>query len=146
MATTTENKTANSRVIKAAFARLKAGEQSTVEAGMKSLLQEAMEYAIRTHDEKHPNHVQGKGDYGWVLMHDGRQIAIRTNAPDNSGPARAQLEKVAQSQGGGSGWHGFLLAYMLGYYSVDYEMNILYDTSAEIAVRFRQFFKKVQVQ
>lgn len=135
----------NDAVINRAFKRLKSNKDRVIEAGMKDLLDNAMLYAIGAHDHDHWFHKSTADTYGWILLHDGRDVAHNVNeGRHGEGNALGDLMAVSRlvSQ---KGWVGVLLAYMGEpmYFVVEYEENILAQTANVTKENFKLFFNIV---
>lgn len=134
----------NERKIMQAFERFKANSYERVLVVLKDLMQEAMEFALKTHDERHRNHLEMGDGYGWALWHRGTLVAYDIAAINSeiSGDAFEKLMAISPYQHRGR-WFGVLLADMQPshYFAVDYENDILNQTAQMSSEKFRQFFK-----
>jgi hypothetical protein len=138
-------KKANERVIKNAFARLKATKDEVIRAGMYGLLEDAVQHALDAHDSKHQSHIELGDTYGWMLVHNRKIEEIAVVATDNNvGRATKQLKATLKDLPS-NGWAGVVMAGLepAEYFSVIYEMGML-DYALQItAQNFNQYFKKL---
>lgn len=141
----------NSATIKRAFKRLQDNFDVVAEAGMKALLQNAMIYALTSHDQKHFGHRITRDSYGWLLLHDGRAVAHEVNeGRHGEGSAYSSLMDVSREVPA-KGWIGILLASMEAetdhssniFFVVEYEQDILRETEDSLRSNFGKYFKKL---
>lgn len=139
-------KKANEKVIKNAFARLRATKDEVIRAGMYGLLEDAVQIALEAHDERHQSHIELGDTYGWMLLHNGKIEEISVVATnDNIGEATKKLKRLAIRKSFSRGWVGVVMAGLepANYFSVIYEMGML-DFSLQITKEnFNQYFKKL---
>lgn len=120
----------NGKVIQNAFARFNRSKDDSIRSGLRRVLEDAMEWALLLHDDKHQKHITLGDNYGWAVVHNGKIVEKGVNAKSGKrGEAADELRKVASECGGG--WQGILMAGMgnkRNYYAFDYELDILIDT------------------
>lgn len=142
----------NDDVIKRAFRTLVGSRDAAIEAGMRSLMQNAMLYAIGIHDNTHYGHRITANSYGWLLMHNGSTVDIVVNeGRHGEGRARDDLMEVSR-EAKQTGWVGILLASMEAetdrsgnvYFVVEYEQDILRETQESIKDSFNRYFKPLR--
>lgn len=134
----------NSTTIQNAFERLARAKDDFARNTLKKALANAMEWALLSHDDRHPQHMILGDNYGWAVVHDGEIVEMDVKAPyGEDGMAETQLRKVARSSKR-NGWYGILMAGMddgkITYYSVDYELGILGSTMDFVRNNFSDFF------
>lgn len=135
----------NDRVIENAFALMSAFKDETIRAGMYGLLEDAVQYALEIHDERHRSHIEIGDTYGWMLVHNHRieEISVVATA-DNRGKASKQLRsKLAKLPS--KGWVGVVMAGLrpANYFSVTYEVGIINKTAQMTRQRFSQYFIEI---
>lgn len=132
----------NSTTIDRAFTRFKIAGYELILSVMKELMQSAMEFALREHDERHQHHLEMGDGYGWALWHQGTLVAynITSGSGELSGDAMGKLmDRTARTRD----WYGVLLADMKPshYFAVDYENDMLTATANMSKTAFQRFFK-----
>lgn len=140
------NKAENTKIIKRAFANFVFSQERIVKAGMISLLDDAVIYALQSHDENHPDHLRFGDTYGWMLFHNGLVVESKVNSNDQmAGTVTKQLMRL-KGNAPKSGWFGIVMAGMdpPTYYSVDYETDILNETINMTKQKFLQYFKPIK--
>jgi hypothetical protein len=138
-------KKANERVIKNAFARLKATKDEVIRAGMYGLLEDAVQHALDAHDSKHQSHIELGDTYGWMLVHNRKIEEIAVVATDNNvGRATKQLKATLKDLPS-NGWAGVVMAGLepANYFAVTYEVGIINNTAAMTKQRFTQYFTEI---
>lgn len=138
-------KKANAQIIKNAFARFTANKDEVIRRGMYGLLEDAVDFALAIHDERHQAHIEIGDTYGWMLVHNHRiqEIAVVATA-DNRGKATKQLRaKLAKLPA--KGWIGVVMAGLspANYFSVSYEIGIINNTSDMTKQKFLQYFTEI---
>lgn len=138
-------KKANQQIIKNAFARLKYTKDEVIRSGMYRILEDAVQYALYIHDEKHRSHIEIGDTYGWMLVRNHRieEIAVVATA-ENKGKATKQLRsKLAKLPS--KGWIGVVMAGLepANYFSVTYELGILNKTAQMTEQVFTQYFTEI---
>ena len=138
-------KNANKLTIKNAFARLIATKDEVIEAGMYAMLEDAVQIALKAHNEQHRNHIEIGDTYGWMLVHNHqiREIAVVSTA-NNKGRAtkqlRAKLKELPQK-----GWVGVVMAGLqpANYFSLEYEEKMLTYSKRVTKINFSLYFKQI---
>lgn len=138
-------KKANAQIIKNAFARFTANKDEIIRSGMYELLEDAVQYALAIHDERHQAHIEIGDTYGWMLVHNHRiqEIAVVATA-DNRGKATKKLRsKLAKLPA--KGWIGVVMAGLepADYFIVTYEVSIINKTANMTKQRFLQYFTEI---
>lgn len=135
---------ANEKVIANAFLRFRATREFVMSNGMRSLLREAVRYAIEVHDEEHQRHPSSGDDYGWVLFYKGKYVDSEIYTPQGGGAEMLGIHKVIRKVDVPTkGWVGVVMAHMkpMGYFSIDYELEVLARTADEVRANFDRHFK-----
>lgn len=138
-------KKANEQKIKNAFARFQINKDERIRSGMYGLLEDAVQFALDIHDERHQSHIEIGDTYGWMLVHNHRieEISVVATA-DNRGKAtkklRAKLAKLPSK-----GWIGVVMAGLrpAKYFSVTYEVGIINRTAQMTKQLFNQYFTEI---
>lgn len=138
-------KKANEQIIKNAFARFSANKGEVIRRGMYGLLEDAVQFALDIHDERHQAHIEIGDTYGWMLVHNHKiqEIAVVSTA-DNKGKATKKLRsKLAKLPA--KGWAGVVMAGLepANYFAVTYEVGIINNTAAMTKQRFTQYFTEI---
>lgn len=142
-----------------AINRMFKGLSSRVATASKVTMEEALRNAVADALEAHEQHewgvtITGKtrrglhqilGDtYGWILLHDGNEVAreVTTNDRSNAGKANIALDSIKAGTRR-RGWVGYVLACMepVTYFSVDLERQFLGYSSDRVVSTFSQLFK-----
>lgn len=136
---------ANEQKIKSAFTRLTANKDEVIRSGMYGLLEDAVQFALAIHDERHQAHIEIGDTYGWMLVHNHRiqEIAVVATA-DNRGKATKKLRsKLAKLPA--RGWVGVVMAGLepANYFIVSYEVGIINNTATMTKQRFTQYFTEI---
>ena len=135
----------NKQTIKNAFARLMAAKDEVIEAGMYELLENAVQIALKAHNEQHSNHIEIGDTYGWMLVHNHRikEIAVVSTA-NNKGRATKQL-KAKLKELPQKGWVGVVMAGLqpAKYFSLEYEEKMLTYSKRITQINFSQYFKQI---
>lgn len=138
-------KKANEQKIKSAFTRLTANKDEVIRSGMYGLLEDAVQFALAIHDERHQAHIEIGDTYGWMLVHNHRiqEIAVVATA-DNRGKATKKLRsKLAKLPA--KGWVGVVMAGLepANYFIVSYEVGIINNTATMTKQIFTQYFTEI---
>ena len=138
-------KKANEQKIKSAFTRLTANKDEVIRSGMYGLLEDAVQFALAIHDERHQAHIEIGDTYGWMLVHNHRiqEIAVVATA-DNRGKATKKLRsKLAKLPA--KGWVGVVMAGLepANYFIVSYEVGIINNTATMTKQRFTQYCTEI---
>ncbi len=136
----------NSEKIDGAFSRFRAAKDEVIRRGMYKLLEEAVQYALMMHDERHQKHVEMGDTYGWMLVHNGaiEEVAV-VAAPGEQGDAADGLKSKA-SELPKNGWAGIVMAGMRpsSYFAVSYEEDILSTTAGYLKWNgFNKYFRQL---
>lgn len=137
--------TDNNSVIEAAFARLAATEERSVREGLRRTLEEAVQYALDIHDERHQRHLASGDTYGWLIVHDGAAVQMEvTSSGEAIGDVTARLLRM-EGRVRRTGWVGVVMAGMNppSFFALDYEMDVMHDTVAMTARTFADNFKAI---
>lgn len=133
----------NSKVISAAFARLRQSSEVRFRMGMELLMDYAMNAALENHDDRHQQHLVMGDTYGWIIFHDGVEVS-RKVLGSGDGDVSSRLGAVNHF---GKGWCGVLMAGMapMGYFNVLYEFVPLRQTIEDLKQNglSSRFFKRV---
>lgn len=133
----------NEQIIKATVSQFRAKSEMAFRNGMTNLLREATKYALEAHDLEHQRHPSSGDDYGWVLFHKGVYVDSEIYTPQG-GVEMLGIHKVLRKVDIPTrGWVGVIMAHMkpMGYFSTDYEIEILELTKDEIRANFSRYFK-----
>lgn len=124
---------ANSKTIGAAFKRLLKSERSSIGSALPKMLDDCVKEALDLHDARHQRHIDLGDNYGWVAVHDGKEIGrkVKAEAGKSTAEAGAILDRLS-SGADGQGWTGYVMAGMKGYYNLDYEIGILNDVASDV--------------
>ena len=136
----------NNSVIEAAFARLAAEEEASVRDGLRTALDKAVRFALGIHNGWHRRHIESGDTYGWVMFHDGTAVQMAVNARGAAiGDVTARLLRM-EGRVRRTGWVGVVMAGMNppSFFSLDYEMDMMYDTVAMTERTFAENFKPVR--
>lgn len=138
-------KKANEQIIKNAFARFSANKDEVIRSGMYGLLEDAVQFALAIHDERHQSHIEIGDTYGWMLVHNHRieEISVVATA-DNRGKATKKLRsKLAKLPA--KGWVGVVMAGLepANYFAVTYEVGIINNTATMTKQTFTRYFTEI---
>lgn len=137
------HKKENDNIISQAFAELYAELDRRCEAVLLEIMPLAMEDALMRHDDRHTQHVFGGHDYGWIVCRYGKEIARGSDGGIKTQTLRTMRAKAKELLSGYR-WGGLLLAGMEGFYSWNYEIDILTDTREYVRGHIlSDYFKKV---
>lgn len=139
-------KSRNEQTIKKAFERLATNKHNIIVNSMKSLLENAVKFALERHHEKGlPSHLETGDSYGWALAFNSEMIAMEvTKGYDEIlGGVSEELEYLALKDN--VGYIGIVMAGLNppSYYKVEYEDDIIEDTIHFTAHDFDRYFKKI---
>lgn len=128
-----DNQKRNEKKIERAFKRLFNLSDSVFRKAMEDMCKEAMQYALELHDERHSLHTKIGDSYGWVVLHDGAVVSSDVNAGqgfDNHEDFHNGIKTAIPAEYSSKGWVGVIVAGMsaIGYYSVDFENDVLNNT------------------
>ena len=121
------------RVVSDSLKRLVKNNDVVIENALVQMMDNAVLYALRSHDENHRMHIEMGDSYGWVILHDGNAVKhkVTEGKGQPAGNAYASMMRIARDVAG-PGWIGIVVAGMNSsrpmYFAVDYEMGILYET------------------
>lgn len=136
--------TGNRKVIRSAFKRLTLSKNDIIRNGMERFLDDAVDYALNAHDERHQHHIEFGDSYGWILFHNGEKVSMNINSgTESKSSVSAKLESLRDSMPK-EGWIGVLMATMhpFKYYVVSYEMDILNKTIDWSKKGLMSYFRK----
>lgn len=142
----------NERTIDRAFRRMVDNKDMVIEKKMIELLQNAVYFALRSHDETHDMHINMGDSYGWVLLHDGKAVRHEITAGGDAeveARSNAYTELMSVSREVPQvGWVGIILAGMHKdvppYFEVDYEIGILQETFDHTTNKAMQYVKSLE--
>lgn len=133
----------NEQTILKAFDRIKAEKDEVIKAGMYALLEDAVQYALEAHDEKHQSHIQFGDTYGWVLVHNREivELSVVSTAENKGNASRKLLARVKELPS--KGWAGVVMAGLQPskYFAVVYELGMLGYSIHMTKDNFLQYFK-----
>lgn len=135
----------NNQTIKNACERFRLTKDEIIRQGMYGLLEDAVQYALEAHDDKHRSHIELGDTYGWMLVHNRKIEEIVTVATSqNVGRATEQLRKHL-SKVPSTGWVGVVMAGLepASYFSVIYEMGMIDFAMQMTEQNFSQYFTKL---
>lgn len=139
------HKSQNERTIQKAMNRFLANKELILRNGMYRLLDNAVETALKLHDDTHQSHVELGDTYGWMLVVDGNvdRIHVKSNG-DKVGQASAMLRTYA-SKVPNIGMVGIVMAGMqpANFFTINYEKGILESTIQITRQNFYQYFRKI---
>jgi hypothetical protein len=142
-------KAKNSKVIENAFKRFATTEASAVISGMKSLLDAAVTYALKIHEERSlHNHLERGDSYGWALGVQGQCVAIKIteweDLPDTDIGIKDKIKEIVENYSAGkkNKYVGIVMAGMKPkeIYNFEFEEEILDDTMNMITGDFDRYF------
>ena len=136
------------RVVSESLKRLVRNKDVVIEKGLEQMLEDAVLYALRSHDENHRMHIEMGDSYGWVILHDGEAVRhkVTEGKGQPAGNAYASMMRIAREVAR-PGWIGIVVAGMNSskplYFEVDYEMGILYETIDHTEKKAISYFKPI---
>ena len=141
----------NERTIRKAFEGFMNNERQFMISGMKGLLDAAVIFALRIHQEKYlHNHLETGDSYGWALGYRGQCIAIKVNTWDDLPTTDAQITSdlmdiVCRFSSNKDNYVGVVMAGMepVEYYNVNMELEVLGDTINFVEGDFERYFQKI---
>lgn len=157
----------NSKKITEAFAKATGRMDAAIIAGMSALLDAGMDYCLKHHDEvitvggetKHyhyTSHERMRDSYGWLLMHDGVEVARRikpaTGLTDKDGREVTghanELLNAVRTEVTGSGWVGIVLASVVppSYFHLQSEFKMMRLATKDLKHEdFNKYFKSLAI-
>lgn len=134
---------ANRKVIDSTVKQFKQSANIVFQKGMEDMLNYAVEFALHSHDEGHQQHLIQGDSYGWGLFHNSRLVSYKIVSQVSK--KKNQLLSAIRSVNvpNTKSWCGVIMAGMspMGYFSTDYEIEILELTKDEIRANFSRYFK-----
>ena len=133
----------NKKTIKEAVAKFRENAEGVFEKGMADLLDNAVQFALDSHDEGHQQHLKQGDSYGWALFRGKKMVRYKIfSQVANKKNAMYHAMKSVDVPGSKT-WCGVIMAGMtpVGYFSTDYELNIFALTKEEIKTKFDSYFK-----
>ena len=141
-------KAKNERVIKQAFERLAGVKHYSMIGVLKSLLPNAVQFALDFHEmgpDPHGGHLESGGNYGWLIVYNGQEVAreIYTTS-NNEGDVNEQLNEII-SKVPNKGYVGIVMAGMRvpTYFSEDFERAVVEATIQFTEQNFFRYFKQI---
>ena len=139
----------NAKVIDNAFARFLATQEQRFLNGMCRSMDYASEEALMLHDADHPNHVTTPELHGWILFHNGIEVAMEVMGnPDSQTDIRPLLRQVDRPA---NGWCGVVMAGMTSVdltptmtlnFNIEYEEDILIEVKNDLITRKSVEFRR----
>jgi hypothetical protein len=141
----------NAKTIENAFRRLATTEALVVVNGLKAILDAAVVYALRVHEERYlHNHLETGDSYGWALGRQGQCIAIKVTQWDDLPTTDASITKTLTRMAedlstGKDKYIGIVMAGMKpdNFYNAEFEEEVLDDTINMVAGDFDRYFHKI---
>lgn len=142
----------NNNVIRNAFAKFTARKDQAITVGFSRMMEAGLEYLLEAHDipiipisggkEIHHHNEGEKETLGWMIFHDGVEVASGTQ---NRGPLSGAILFEMESMGAGTtGWVGFVVSEMsFNWYRVDFEMDFLQYSADKIKENFNIYFRPI---
>ena len=153
----------NAKKIDQAFATSISRMDNHILAGMSALLDAGMAYCLAHHDEivggvqyHHPHHELMRDSYGWVLLHNGVEVARRINpAPGDTDKAGREVRGKAgkllndvRGQAHATGWCGIVLASVVPptYFKLSAEFKMMREAVRDLKSEdFDYYFQRLPV-
>lgn len=145
-------KARNDKTIENAFKRFKANETFAVTDGLKALLDAAVVYALRVHEERYlHNHLETGDSYGWALGIQGQCVAMKVtqweDLPTTDASITEKLRDMAEQHSAGkiNKYVGIVMAGMQpdNFYNLEIEIDVLEDTMNMIGGDFDRYFHEI---
>lgn len=142
----------NNKTIEDAFKRLAATEHFGVLSGMKALLDAAVVFALKVHEERYlHNHLETGDTYGWALGYQGQCAAIKlTTWEDLPDPEVMSIREtltnmVIKLSSKKTKYVGVVMAGMspASYFNVDIEDEVLETTKHMVESDFERYFTAI---
>jgi hypothetical protein len=141
----------NAKTIENAFKRLAANEGFAITDGLKALMDAAVVYALRVHEERYLHgHLETGDSYGWAVGRQGQCIAIKvtewTDLPSNNASITNKLRTMAENASTNKNKYvGIVMAGMkpTGYYNIEIEEDVLDDTMNMVSGDFDRYFHEI---
>lgn len=136
-------KETNKKVIEAAIKHFKEQTNVCFQKGMEDLLDAAVEFALASHDEGHQQHLIQGDSYGWALFRNKQFVSYKIFSRVRKKENELLQEMKTIQPPSSKCWCGVIMAGMqpVGYFSIDYELNIFELTKDEIKANFNRYFK-----
>lgn len=143
--------TKNAKTIENAFKRLASKEAFAITDGLKALMDAAVVYALKVHEERYlHSHLETGDSYGWAVGRQGQCIAMKVTQWDDlpttdakiSDKLRAMAEDASANK---NKYVGIVMAGMkpAGYYNIEIEEDVLDDTMNMVGGDFDRYFHEI---
>lgn len=141
-------KAKNEKTIENAFRRFVESEYRALIGGMKALLDAAVVFALRRHEERYlHSHLETGDSYGWAIGRQGQCVAIKvtawTDLPNTEEGIEAKLRSMVESLSSNKNKYiGVVMAGMkpAEYYNIEFEEEILDETMLMVEGDFDRYF------
>ena len=138
----------NEQTITKAFARFTEIKHYSMLGFLKSLMPEAVQFALDFHEmgpDPHGGHLESGGNYGWMIVYNGQVVDTEVYTTENNeGDVREQLTSILPRLRK-TGYVGVVMAGMRfpTYFSVDFEEAVMDAAIQNTIQNFHQYFKKL---
>ena len=147
-------KAKNEKTIENAFRRFAESEYRALIGGMKALLDAAVVYALRRHEERYlHSHLVTGDSYGWAIGRQGQCVAIKVTAWDDLPTTAEGIEKKlrAMVENQSSNKNRYIGVVMAGmkpaeYYNIEFEEEILDETIIMVSSDFDRYFHEIPTE
>lgn len=141
----------NAKTIENAFKRLASNEAFAITDGLKNLMDAAVKYALKVHEERYLyNHLETGDSYGWAVGRQGQCIAIKVtqwdDLPSTDAKITDKLRTMAENASSNKNKYvGIVMAGMkpTGFYNFEIEEDVLDDTMNMIGGDFDRYFHEI---
>lgn len=143
--------TKNAKTIENAFKRLASNEAFAITDGLKALMDAAVVYALKVHEERYlHSHLETGDSYGWAVGRQGQCIAMKVtqwdDLPTTDAKISDKLRAIAEDASANKNKYvGIVMAGMepAGYYNIEIEEDVLDDTMNMVGGDFDRYFHEI---